>query len=205
MRGLMANLPRPIHFVAKAPIFDAERRFAAVALAEVAPVASRGPVGVFNQVARLVETARTKVDGEHHLGVDGLAPLGEFMQADGVGLAGVPGQIKSHRALLARPNAVFPVVGGDEIAAGIAHERHVEIAHELHDVAAHAVLVGGWMARFVDAGVDRAAEVFEERAIEAVIDAGDGVIAMGGDGRLHVSSLSALRLCIRFLGRFERA
>ena len=121
-------------------MLDVERIGAAVLLAQVAPVAAGRAVDVFDEVARLVEAARAEIDGQHHLGADGLAPVGEFVDADGVGIGGVPGEIEPGRALVARADAVFPVVGRDEIAAGIAHIRDLQVADQLGDVAAHAVL-----------------------------------------------------------------
>ena len=158
-------------------------------LAQVAPVAAGRAVDVFDEIARLVEAARAEIDGEHHLGADRLAPFGEFVHADRVRFGRVPGEIEPRRPLLARADAVLPIVGGDEIAAGIAHDRDLEVAHEFDDVPAHAVRVGGRMTGLVDAGVDRAAEMLEEGAVEAIVDLRDRVVPMGGDRRLHVSSL----------------
>ena len=185
MGGLVADLPRTVHFVAEAPVLDAERLGAAVRLAQVAPVAAGRPVDVLDEVARFVEAARAEVDGEHHLGSDGRAPIGEFVHADGVRFGGVPGEVEPRRALFARADAVLPVVGGDEIAAGIAHDRDVQRAHELDDVAPHAVGVRGRVAGLVDAGVDRAPEMLEKRAIDPVVDRRDAVVAMRGDRRPH--------------------
>ena len=176
----------------------------AVLLAQVAPVAAGRAVDVFDEIARLVEPARAEVDREHHLGADGVAPVGEFVHADGVGVRRVPGEVEPRRPLFARADAVFPIIGGNEIAAGIAHDRNLEVAHELGDVAAHAVRVGGRMTGLVDAGVDRAAEMLEEGAVEPIVDLRDRVIPMGGDGRFHVSSLPRdFAVYIHFLDTYE--
>ena len=175
-------------------MLDAERLGAAVRLAQVAPVTAGRAVDVFDEVARLVEPARAEVDRQHHLSAGRLAPFSELVHADRVRFRGVPGQVEPGRALLARADAVLPVVGRHEVAAGIADDRHVELAHEVDHVATHAVGVGGRMAGLVDAGVDGAAEVFEERAIEPVVDGRDGVVAMGGGGRFHVSSPFYIRM-----------
>ena len=179
--GLVADLPRPVHLVAEAPVLDAERLGAAVRLAQVAPVAAGRPVDVFDEVARFVEAARAEIDREHHFRAGRVAPLGELVHADRVRLGRVPGEVEPRRALLARPDPVLPVVGGHEIAAGIAHDRDLELADQVDDVAPHAVGVGGRVIRLVDAGVDRAAEVLEKRAVKPVVDRGDAIVAMGGD------------------------
>ena len=85
-------------------------------------------------------------------------------------VGGVPGEIEAGRPLVLGADAVFPVVGRDEVAAGIADHRDIEVLHQLGDVAAHAVLVGGGMIGLVDTGVDGAAEVLEERAVNPAID-----------------------------------
>ncbi len=191
---LVADLPGPVHLVAEAPVLDAERLGAAVRLAQVAPVAAGRTVDVFDEVARLVEPARSEVDRQHHLGAGRLAPFREFVHADRVRFGRVPGEVEPGRALFARADAVLPVVGGHEIAAGIANDRHVQFPDEVDDVAAHAVRVGGRMAGLVDAGVDGAAEVLEERAVEPVVDGRNRIVAMGGDGRFHVSSPFCIRM-----------
>src|SRR6185437_5293239 len=173
--------------VAEAPESDVKRIGVAVALAQVAPVRTGRTVDVFDEVASLVEAARAEVDGEHRRRADGLAPVDEFVDADGVAVGGMPGEVEAGRALVARADAVFPVVGRDEIAARIADVGNLEVAHELGDVAAHAVLVGGRMPRLVDAGVDGAAEMLEEGAVEPVVNIGNRVVAMRGDGDPHGS------------------
>ena len=73
----------------------------------------------------------------------------------------------------ARPDAVLPVVGGDEVAARVAHDGHAELARQLEHVAAEAVLVGGRMAGLVDPAVDGAAHVLDERAEQPLVHLGD--------------------------------
>ena len=188
VRRLVADLPWAVHLVAEAPVLDAERRGMAVLLAKIAPVAARRPVHVFDKVARLVETARTEVDCEHHLGAGGAAPLREFMHADRIGLGRVPREIEPCGALFARPHAVFPIVGGHEIASGIAHNRDLKLPDELDHIGAHAVGVGAPMPGLIDAGVNRTAEMLEKGAVDPVVDFRDAVVPMGCDGRFHASS-----------------
>ena len=164
-----------------------ERLGAAVLLAQVAPVGAGRVVDVFDEVAGLVEAARAEVDGEHHLRADRVAPVGEFVDADRVAVGGVPGEVEPGRALLARADAVLPVVGRDEVAAGIAHDRDVEIPDQLRDVAPHPVLVGGRVVGLVDAGVDGAAEMLEEGAVDTIVDPGNRIVLVRRHRRLHCS------------------
>ena len=71
------------------------------------------------------------------------------------------------RALLARSDAVLPDVVGHEVAAGVADEGDPELGDQVRDVRTEAVRVGGGVAGLVDAGVDAAAEVLDERPEQA--------------------------------------
>src|SRR5690606_30833944 len=98
---LLADLPGTIHLVAEAPQLDVPRLPAAVPDAHVAPVGAARMIDVFEEAARLVDATRTEIDGEHHLRADARAPIGEFVDTDGIALGSVPGEIKPHRAILA--------------------------------------------------------------------------------------------------------
>src|SRR5438093_1324304 len=76
------------------------------------------------------------------------------------------------------PDAVLPIVVGNEVAARIAHDGHAQFFHEREHVAAEAVLVRSRMARLVDAVVNGASEVLDERAVNAWIDFADFVFGM---------------------------
>jgi hypothetical protein len=58
------------------------------------------------------------------------------VHADRVGLGGVPGEVEPRRPSLARADSVLPVVGRNEIAAGIANDRNLEFANKVDDVLA---------------------------------------------------------------------
>lgn len=70
----------------------------------------------------------------------------------------MPGQVAAHGAILAWTDAVFPVVVGYEIAAGVAHAGDAQLLDQVKHVLAEAVFVGGGMAGLVDAAVDAAAQ-----------------------------------------------
>ena len=61
-----------------------------------------------------------------------------------------------------------------------------ELADQVEHVAAEAVLVGGGVAGLVDAGVDAAAHVLDERAEQAAVDRPDG------EGRVEADRSRAL-------------
>ena len=142
-------------------------------------------IDVLDKITRRIETARAEVDRQHHLGVGRLAPVGEFMHADLIALRGVPVEIEPDRPLLLGADAVFPVIGGDEIAARVAHHRDIELLDQPDDVLAHAIGVGGLVVGLIDAGIDGAAEMLEEGAIDAIIDFGNGIVLVRRDVGLH--------------------
>ena len=79
------------------------------------------------------------------------------MDADLVGLRVWPGKVEARRALLARANPVFPIIGRDEIAAGIAANGSVEIADQIEDILAESVLDRPSGDGLIEAPVDRSA------------------------------------------------
>ena len=97
----------------------------------------------------------------------------------------MPRAVEAHGARLARADAVAPVVAGEEVAAGVAHERHAQLANELEHVAAEALVVGRRVPGLVEARVDRAAEVFDEGAVELVGDGADGGFREKREGCVH--------------------
>jgi hypothetical protein len=152
-------------------------------------------VDVFEEITGFIEAARTEIYGQHHLSADAVAPVGEFMNADLVAIGRMPGEIKPRRAILLRANAVLPVIRRDEIAAGIADDRNLQLLDQFDDILAHAVFIGGGMIRFVDAGIDGAPQMLEKRAIEAFIDLRNHIVPVCDNGSLHgVSSLHHHRL-----------
>jgi len=135
----MANLPRAVHLVAKAPQLDVPRLGAPVLAAQIRPLATAWMVHVFDEVPCGIQAARPKIDRQHHVGARRLGPFRELVDTDLVGFGCTPCEIEARRAALLRPYAVFPVVSRHEIAAWIAADRRVEFPHEIDHVLAHAV------------------------------------------------------------------
>lgn len=183
--GFAAGLPGAVHLVAEAPGADVMGRGVAVGVAEVAEFRADGSVTILDELAGGVEAAGAEVDGHHGRGVGGAAPVDEFVGAKVVGLGDAPGVVEAAGAGGAGADAVFPLVGRDEVTAGVAHHGDVEFADEGEHVAAEAMGVCLGVAGLVDAGVNGAAEVFDEAAVETGVD---GVLsevgknAQGGHG-----------------------
>ena len=174
-RGLVPDLPGPVELVAEAPQRDG--RAAPDSRCRTEDRDRDVPPGwlQYSTSSRAsVDSARAEVQCEHRLDAGDRAPARELVRAERRFVSSrPPGEVEPDRAPLARADAVLPVVAGDEVAARIPHDGDAELAREREDVATEPVLVRGRMAGLVDARVDAAPEVLDERAEEAVVDARD--------------------------------
>ena len=195
--GLVAGLPRAVHFIAEAPDFDVVRVFDAVLDTQVAVFGAGRVVAVFEQVARCFNAACAEVDGLHDLRVGFFHPLCELVDADIVRLCAAPCKLKTLRAVFYGAYAVFPVEIGDEVAAGVTDDRHLQLAHEVEYIAAEAVFIGSGVARLPDAAVYCTAEVLDERAVDALIDFRNLEVLFNGEFCLfcHRPDLSSKVVC----------
>ena len=180
-RGLGLHLPRPVHLVAEAPELHAMRLVPAVRAAQLRKRRAAGVVAVLDHVAGRIAAARAEIDRQHRLDVRGAAPVDELVGAELVGLGRHPGEVEPARPLGDGADAVLPIVAGDEVAAGIAHDGRRELAHQLEHVLAEALGVGGRMAGLEDAAIHAAAEMLDEGAEQARVGGADREIAMKAD------------------------
>ena len=167
----MTDLPGTVHFVAEAPHFHAVGLFRAVAAAQIAERGAARKIHIFEEIAGIIQTTGTEIDGEHHLDAGHLRPVGEFIDADLVGFLGAPGEIEPDGTLVARPNAVFPAIGRNEVAAGVANGGNFQVLHEFQNVPAEAVRVRLRMAGLIDAAIDGTPHMFDEGGIKTIVDA----------------------------------
>ena len=117
-----------------------------------------------------LDRARAEVQPEQRLGAHHAAPLEELVRAELVRLERIPGSIERHRPLRFRADPVEPVVAGDEIAPRIANDGHAEVFDFPRDVGAESLRIGEARPGLVHAGVDGAAQVFEERTEHTAIE-----------------------------------
>jgi len=186
--GAVAGLPRAVHLVAETPDFDAVWLFGAVSAALVGECGSAGEVAVFDELLRLGRAAGAEVHGHHRGGVGFATPFHEFVGSEEVRFERFPREVEPGGALFARADAVFPVVPRDEVAAGIARERHIEFADELDHIPAEAVLIGGGVSGLVDSLVDGAAEVLHKTAVNAVVDLVHEIVAIHDHTAFHADA-----------------
>ena len=98
----------------------------------------------------------------------------------------IPGKVEASGALIDRPDPIFPVVAGNEVAARIADDRDPEIANETQDILPKSEFVRRWVAWLINSAIDRASEVFEECPKQPIIDVADAKILVENNvGRLH--------------------
>ena len=190
----VAELPLAIHLVAQAPQSDVVRFGCAGRRAQVGVARAGGAVAVLDPVARLLRGAGAEVDGHHRRPVHLPAQPDELLGAESVGLDTLPGQLAHPRTLLARADAVLPVVAGGEVAARVAHGSHAQSGEGIEDVGAAAVGVGVDAVRIVDAFVHGAAHVLEKSPEHARVDPADPKVGVQRDSRsLHVPIIGTLR------------
>jgi hypothetical protein len=154
------------------------RLLPAVLAAEVGQRRAARVVAVLDELAGGVGPAGAEIDRQHGLDAGAAAPVDELVGAEGVGLGRLPSQVEPPRPLLDRPDAVLPVVAGDEVAAWVAHDGGRQLAHQRQHVAAKAPLVGGRVARLPDPLVDAAPEMLDEGAEEAPVGCADGEVVV---------------------------
>jgi len=77
--------------------------------------------------------------------------------------------VKALRPIIDGTDAVFPIIGGDGVAARIADDRESELLDEIEHVATKAALVGGRVAGLVDAAIDAATQMLDEGAEQAPV------------------------------------
>ena len=172
----LPGLPRPVHLITKAPQAEVIRLAAAMLNAHIAERGAAGVVAVLGEITCLLRRAGTEVHGDHRLDAGFFAPARKLINAKLVGLFTYPGVVEAHRAIFLRADAVAPVKAGDIIAAGVAHRGDVQPFDEIDHVLTKPVLIRERVLRLIDAGVDRAAQMFNERAKQARVDGGNHVL-----------------------------
>ena len=98
--------------------------------------------------------------------------------AESVGFDRAPGVVEAPRPLPDRTDAVFPIVCGAEVSAGILDDRGTKLLDEVEHVAAKPPLVRGGVARLVDAAIDAAPQMLNKGAEQARISAADGEVSV---------------------------
>ena len=183
LRVLVAELPGPVDLVAQPPDLDAPRLVAAVLAPLLRPVGVAGLVRVLDPVAGVLDRAEPGVDAQVRLDAQLLAIAQELVRAEAVGLERAPGVIAARRTLVARPDAVLPVVARGEVAARPAEDRQAEPAGGVHDVAPVAVGIRERAPFLEDAAVDAAAEVLGEIAEDVRVHLADHAVGIELDAR----------------------
>ena len=168
-RGHMADLPRTVHLIAKAPMLHIVRIRDTVLAAQITPARSFLHVAIFDQSSGVFRRACAKIQAHEGRGSNSAAPGHEFVSAKLIGFDGIPGLVQHARAVFLWPDAIQPVVSGYEIASRIANSRFTEMFHFLGDIFAETVGIGKFRSGIVNTTVNRAAQMFEERPEEVAV------------------------------------
>jgi len=171
-----------IAFVAHAPVTHAEGLGVAVGRAEVGERSAERGVEVLDPVAHLLHGAAAEVAADDGLATDLLTKVEELVGAEGVGFGNIPNVVVLLRPPLARPDAVAPVVGVGEAAAGPAQVGHLDRAEGGNDVLADTAHVGDRrILADPDALVHAAAKVFGKLTEEVPADLRPGLTGVDGE------------------------
>ena len=107
--SFMSHLPGTVHFIAKAPHFDAQRILFPVFDPHVAELASALMVRVFHDIPGVFRSAGAQIDGIHDLAADLSGPVSEFMQAYFITFRCEPGQVQPPGPLVPGTYRILPV------------------------------------------------------------------------------------------------
>src|SRR5208337_4883470 len=160
---------------------DVMRLIPAMGSAELRKRGAARVIAVFDEVAGVLLSPRGEVDNEHGLDAGEAAPVDELVGAESVGFRRAPGVVEAPRPRRDRTDAVFPIVRGAEVSTGILDDRGAKLLDEIEHVAAKPSLVGGGMARLVDAAIDAAPQMLDEGAKQAPVGATDGEVSVEVD------------------------
>jgi len=77
---------------------------------------------VLQEMAGFVRSSGSQVDAQHRLCAGRPAPFDKLVGTESIGFRAQPRQIQTGRPLCYRTDTVFPVVTGEEIAAGVTND-----------------------------------------------------------------------------------
>ena len=183
--GDVTGLPDTVHFVAKAPEFDAVGIGMTVGFSLVGPIGSGGEVAVFDQLAGGLGPFGAEVDSHHRLGLSNLAPGHKLVGAELIGLPASPCVIRAHGAIGFGANSIAPVVTADEISAGVSHHRHFQRHQQIQNVFAKTLLIAEGIARVIDALINSAAKMFQKPTENSAVNLACMMMRIEMNGGLH--------------------
>src|SRR5690606_14691995 len=116
----MAQLPGPVHLIAKAPGSEPVRFLDPVGSTKIAPGAATGVIAILDKVAGRIDAPSPEVDGHVYYGAGEAGPCRELVSTDLVRLCRLPCVIQPSRLFFLPSDHALPVVPGYEDPAGIA-------------------------------------------------------------------------------------
>ena len=177
-----------VHFVAQAPVFDAEGFLKAIGTAQITVLGAAGEIAVFHQIPGILHTPCAQIHGHHNLGAGPAGPFLELVNAHLVGFDGGPGLLHPTGPVFLGTGAVLPVVAGNKIAPGVADHGNPELAHQLQHIRAEAHIIGCRVLRVIDPAVHRPAQMLQEGAVDSSVNISDGEMAVCKEFCFHCSS-----------------
>ena len=105
------------------------------------------------------------------LGTESLRKLQELVRPHKIRVEGIPCLVQNGWPTAARSDTVPPVIPGDEIPAGVAHDAEVEILQLRENVRPPTLIVGLIASGIVQTPVNASPQVFGESTKQPGVDA----------------------------------
>ena len=161
----MPDLPGAVHLISQVPQPDIMRFSVSVLNPQVAPIGTGRKITVFHQIPCGIRPSCPQIHRHHHIRACPAAPFAEFIRAHLVVFHSKPGQLRTLRPLLLRPDTVLPIVSGYEIAAGITHNRYLQLSGQVNHIPAEPHIICQRMTGIVNPSVYRPADMLDERSV----------------------------------------
>ena len=169
-RAAVSHLPGAIHLISQSPVSHLPGLLTPIPRPQFRHRRGFRGVTILNPSLSLLPGAGTEVGAQIRFDPQNVAVSQKLVRAKAIVLHRAPGHLEARRPLVARTNAIHPVVVGREIPSRPAQQRDVESFHRFHHILAVAGGVGEFRAFVEDAAFDAAAQVLGEVSVEFAVD-----------------------------------
>ena len=166
----MSDLPGAIHLISQIPQPDIVRLLITILNPQITPVSAGRKIAVLHQIPGGVRSPGSQIYRHHHIRACPAAPFTEFIRAHLVVFHGKPGEFRTLRPFILRPDSVLPIVSGNKITARITYNRHLQFPGQFNDIPAESAVVCKRMAGIINASVNRSADMLDERSVNPLVN-----------------------------------
>ena len=120
-------------------------------------------ITVFQYILGFFRPSGPQIDSHHDIRSGFLCPVGKFIQTELVAFNHRPCQIHLGRTHVFRTYAVFPMIAGHKIAAGITYNRNLQLPHQIQTILPHPLLIGKGAVFLIDSLVYGSSQMLNKR------------------------------------------